>query len=127
MVLLTLELELDVFELVTVAEAVAVFIRLCDIADVLVKLGDDEDVFDSRIVCVEDGVAEFVLEIIVERLTNGLLLEVFEELAEELEVLDAVELLEVVVEEVWVFDNGAVMVAGSVADAVFVFIAERVS
>jgi len=96
-------------------------------AEVLVKLGDDEDVFDSRILCVEDAEAEFVLEIAVERLPNGLLLEVFEELAEELDVLDAVELLEDAADEVGVFDNGAVILAGSDAVDVFDVIEERVS
>lgn len=126
-VLDTAELELDVLELVILDVVVRVFIIERDMAGLRVKLGDADDVLDAIIVNVNEGLAVFVLDIIAERVIRGVELEVLEELTEELEVLDAVELFEGAAESEAVLDTCAVIVAGSDADALFVFIAERVS
>lgn len=125
-VLDTLELELDVLETDTVEVVVWVFTVERDIPGLRVTLEDADDVLDPGIDFVNEGLAVFVLDIIFERLIHAVELEVLEELAEELEVLDAVELFEGAADSEAVYVVCAVIVAGSVADAVFVLAAERV-
>jgi len=125
-VLDTLELELDVLETDTVEVVVWVFTVERDIPGLRVTLEDADDVLDPGIDFVNEGLAVFVLDIIFERLIHAVELEVLEELAEELEVLDAVELFEGAADREAVCVVCAVIVAGSVADAVFVLAAERV-